>query len=263
MLPLSAVVNGDMMFKTSLWRITACLVLLMAQTAFAQECDPSVKSTEDSSLQYRVRKNRCEGLYDSITSRRPSGLDVVGVTIGLFQFALERKEVIEVSSPIVADQPVNVRVVGIPPQTYFRLDAQLAPGKTLLWPVNDVLLPAKLYASQIGVYGWIGASNGEETYVPVSAVGQSLGSHNDAVIRLILRATENVEKVQWRYADAVGGACETLPSNYARLSQSSYFSGQPITIELPSSGSRELCVDVAASSPSGWLKRLVRVRVGR
>ncbi len=262
MLPLSPVVRGDMMFEKSLWRITACVVVLMAQTALAQECDPSVTSNEDSSLRYRARKNRCEGLYDS-SSSGPGGLGVVGVTIGVFQFALEKKEVIEISSPIVADQPVNVRVVGIPPQTYYRLDAQLAPGKTLLWPVNDVLLPAKLYASQIGVYGWLGAGNREEAYVPVSAVGQSLGSPNDAVIRLILRATENVERVQWRYADAVDGVCEALPSNYIRHPQPSYFSGQPITIELPSSRSRELCVDVAASSRSGWLKRLVRVRVGR
>jgi len=251
------------MLNKSLCRITACLVLFMAQTALAQECDQSLQPSADKSVQYRPRKGRCEGLYESFAKARGlSFLEVVGLTIGTFQFALDKQETIEISSPIVTDEPVNIRSVGIPLRTYFRLDAQLEPGKTLIWPVDDVLLPAQLYAAQIGVYGWL-VSNNEEVYVPVSAVGKSVGAPNDRVIRLILRASDDVEKVQWRYAEAVNGSCETLPSDYLKLPQSSYFSGQPITIELPATGSRELCVDVAASSPSGWLKRLARVRVGR
>ena len=252
-----------MMFSKSLCRIAACLLLLMAQAAFAQECDPSLQPSADKSVQYRPRKGRCEGLYESFAKARGvSGLEVVGLTVGAFQFELDKKEVIEISSPIVTDEPVNVRSVGIPLKTYFRLDAQLEPGQTLKWPVGDVLLPARLYAAQIGVYGWLG-NNREEVYVPVSAVGQSIGASNDRAIRLVLRASDDVERVQWRYAEAVDGSCEALPSAYLKLPQASYFSGQPIIIDVPSSGSRELCVDVAASSPSGWLKRLVRVRVGR
>lgn len=235
----------------------------MAQAAFAQECDPLLQPSADKSIQYRSRKGRCEGLYESSAKGRGlSGLEVVGLTVGVFQFALDKQETIEISSPIVTDEPVNIRSVGIPLRTYFRLDAQLEPGKTLIWPVSDVLLPAQLYAAQIGVYGWLG-DNKEEVYVPVSAVGQSVGASQDNVIRLILRASDDVDRVQWRYAEAVNGSCETLPADYLKLPQSSYFSGQPITIELPATGSRELCVDVAASSSSGWLKRLVRVRVGR
>lgn len=252
------------MFSKSFCCMTACLILLMAQTSFALECDPSLQPSADKSVQYRPRKGRCEGLYESFTKvRGVSGLEVVGLTVGAFQFALEKKEVIEISSPIVTDEPVNVRSVSIPLRTYFRLDAQLEPGKTLTWPVDEVLLPAQLYAAQIGVYGWLGNNNREEVYVPVSAVGQSVGASNDRAIRLLLRAADDVERVQWRYAEAVDGSCETLPSAYLKLPQASYFSGQAIVIDLPSSGSRELCVDVAASSSSGWLKRLVRVRVGR
>lgn len=253
-----------MVFRKFFCRMTACVILLMAQAALAQECDPSLQPSADKSVQYRPRKGRCEGLYEAFAKGRGlSGLEVVGLTVGVFQFELDKKEVIEISSPIVTDEPVNVRSVGIPLRTYFRLDAQLEPGKTLLWPVADVLLSAQLYAAQIGVYGWLGKDNREEVLVPVSAFGQSVGAAKDSTIRLLLRASDDVDRVQWRSAEAVDGACETLPSEYVRLPQSSFFSGQPITIDLPSNGSRELCVDVAASSSSGWLKRLVRVRVGR
>lgn len=248
--------------KVNLYLLLFLLLITTIQPAYSQTCDPKIKkiAVRNRKLRYRERENRCEGFYASAVS---SKFEVVGLIEGNFHYKLDKDEVIKISSPIVSDQPVYVRAVGIPSRTYYRLDARLDPGQTLTWPVADVLHLKNLSAKEIGVFGWIGEET-EKTYVPVAAAAQIASVADDEKIRLILRPAIDVKNVQWRSADVVDGACTKFGESH-NMRKSSYRKGQPIKIILPESETGELCVEVAAQSQrtTKWEKIFSRVIVGR
>ncbi len=230
--------------------------------ALAQTCDPLLQREDNQLLGYGPRQNRCEGLYRTIVTQRDfGGLEVVGVTLGTFQFDLDEQEVIQISSAIVTDEPVEVRAVGIPTNTYYRLDATIAPGQTLNWPVKDVILPAQLRPYQIGLYGWLNAKGASETmYVPLSTVAARGGAAEDQHLRVTLRATTDVAAVQWRLGRVVRGDCADLAKGYTPLTPAAYYSGQAMTIILPDHLRGEICLEVAAQARGErWLKRLLHL----
>lgn len=246
--------------------ITSLLVVLFMMPVFnvsAQQCDPVIleKALDNEYLKYRERDNRCEGLYGTGVSSR---LEIVGLTQGQFQYKLNADDVIKIVSPIVIDQPVNVRAVGIPSATYYRMDALIEPGGTLVWPVADVLDVEKLPARNVGVFGWIG-DRGIERYVPIAVTTTANPVNNDGQIRLTLRPGIDVKNVQWSVSEVVDDVCSQL-GDRNKLQKSLYREGQPIKIILPESDGGELCVEVKAQSqkhPDTWETKLIRVVVGR
>lgn len=237
-------------------------VLGLAQLGLAQQCDPRVRPVDNPVIQYRARGNRCEGLYQSEVSA--AVLDIVGVTDGAFRFALDAREIIELSAPLSQNQPVAIRAVGVPLKTYYRLDAALAPGETLIWPVKEVLLPQALASHKISVFGWIGAEQ-QKTYIPVRAAAALQPGADDDQIRLSLRASVEVSHVRWRAGDMVNGASSGL-SAWQAAPKITYRPGEPIVILLPASASGELYVEIAAQNQHGeWLKptTTARILVGR
>lgn len=242
--------------------IRGALVLGLLQPAFAQQCDPRIRPVENWTLQYRARGNRCEGLYQAEVSA--AVLDIVGVLDGALEFALDPKELIELSAPLSRSQPIAVRAVGVPLKTYYRLDAALQPGETLTWPVNEVLLPQGLASSKIGVFGWIGDEQ-QKTYVPVRAAAALQPGASDGKIRLYLRASVEVQHVRWRAGRIVNGASSAL-SDWQAAPKARYRPGEPLVILLPDSASGELYVEIAAQNQHGeWLKSTTtaRILVGR
>ena len=239
-----------------------CVLSISMPTVYAQQCDPKVqkKAVDNWKLQYRERENRCEGFYTSTVS---SKLDVVGVTEGRFHFALEKEEIMTLSSSFVIDQPIQVRAVGIPSKTYYRMDARIDPEGTLVWPVADVLDVEKLPAKEVGVFGWIGTET-EKVYVPLAVANTIEPVDNDGKIRFVVRPAIDVENVQWRVADVVDGACGQMGA-WEKPRKSSYKKGQPITFILPEREGAELCMEMAARSEktAEWEKKLSRVIVGR
>jgi len=247
-------------FRRLIVGVTA--ILGLAQLGLAQPCDPRIRPVDNPTIQYRARGNRCEGLYQSEVSA--AVLDIVGVMDGVFQFALDPKEIIELSAPLSRKQPVAIRAVGVPLKTYYRLDATLQPGETLTWPVNAVLLPQALASSKIGVFGWIGDEH-QKTYIPVRATAALQPGADDGQIRLSLRASSTVSHVRWRAGDIVNGASSGL-SAWQAAPKATYRPGEPIVILLPASASGELYVEVAAQNQHGeWLKptTTARILVGR
>lgn len=232
------------------------LLSLFYQPAYSQPCDPNIKEpVKNWKLRYRERGNRCEGFYKSTVSAPM--IEVVGTTEGQFQFKLEKNEVLEVSSPIVRDQIVNVRAVGIPDKTYYRMDAQIEPEQTLTWPVAEVLYLEQLSYKKIGVFGWIEEET-ETIYIPLTITPTKIPGANDGNIRLYLRTSVNVKNVQWRAADATDGICPDLTQiDWDKAPQAKYQEGTPIEITLPSSATGQLCVEVAArdQKTTKWLKK--------
>lgn len=188
----------------------------------------------------------------------------MGLTDGAFRFALDAREIIDLSAPLSRNQPVAIRAVGVPLKTYYRLDALLQPGETLSWPVNAVLLPQAIASSKIGVFGWIGAEQ-QKTYIPVRAAAALQPGVDDGQIRLSLRASAAISHVRWRTGDIVNGVSSGL-SAWQAAPKATYRPGEPIVILLPDSVSGELYVEVAAQNQHGeWITptTTARILVGR
>ena len=226
-----------------------CLILffILPQLLYAQ-CDPSLEDKQNS-IGYQFRsKNRCEGMYASEVSS--GSLDIVGVTLGKFKFKFDAKERLIVSSAVVRDQSLKVRAVGIPLKTYYRMDAEISPNGELEWPVGAVLYRQELTHKKIGVFGWTG-SESEKTYVPLTVKSTLLTTPEDSTVYVYLRASVNVMKVRWRFADALAsGNCGKAEKwEYSRRNE--YSSGDRIVIKVPVSYKEMVCIDVRADLIKG------------
>ncbi len=240
-------------------RLCKCLFLFLMLvigygTAHSQ-CIKGIIPVENEQIKYRMRHSdpRCEGLYQKPVSAIGS-LEVVGLVKGKFRFKLHKDEVIEISSPFVRNQPVQVCALGIPVKTYYRMDAKIDKGMKLRWPAADVICSQKLYAGTIGIFGWIGTGT-KITYTPVSVSAKLETAPKDDKINLYLRASTDVERVKWRSCDVVSGTCSGFGKwEEIRLP---YRTGEAVRITLPPSQAGELCVDVAAKEKNSarWLRK--------
>src|ERR1043166_1414631 len=96
---------------------------------------------KDSQSGYQRRGDRCEGLY--VANVGAHSLAAMSFSLGKIRFELDPAVRLQVSAP-GQTQSINVRAVAIPPKTYYRMDAALPAGATMVWPVRDVLLKASL-----------------------------------------------------------------------------------------------------------------------
>lgn len=229
---------------------------LQAVTAAAAQppCDPTLTPESNPAIQYRQRGGdlRCEGFYRASVS---SGtLEVVGLLRRPLRFGVG-DDVLRIGSP-VRDRQVLVRGQGIPVKLYYRLDAELAPGGRLRWPVR-LLRKQGIGPQRIGLHGRL--ADRPDWYVPLDIVGSQ-----PPVVRphLLVRAAVDIEEVLWRHAPVADGRCEVM-TDWKRLAAPAGFAGgEAISIDLPSGADRQLCIEVAARTrrDGDWLKRLVKIQ---
>ncbi|AEE48163.1 hypothetical protein [Haliscomenobacter hydrossis] len=113
-------------------------ILLSCCLAAQAQCDARIAPSDNSTLRYQTRGNRCEGFYSSKVSA--ASLELIACTLGDFRFKNDKAEVITLSLLSGGKQSVNIRAQGIPINLYYRMDATLQAGKTLAWEVSPVLL---------------------------------------------------------------------------------------------------------------------------
>ena len=231
-------------------------ILLSSPVALSRlVCDSTLAPVHDQATAYKLRASRCEGFYRSQVS--VGTLEVVGLMQGRLDFDPTLTEALQITSPLVTDQTVTVRAVGIPLKTYYRLDAEVAPNGRFHWPVREVLARQRLSGSKIGLFGRL--ANDPNIYVPLT-----VGATGSREILLTLRASVDVDKVEWRYAEGHGSVCSKLGSWQEIHHPRGFRSGQAIEVGLPTVKSRQLCVEVAASRKSrgDWLKQMLHVQIG-
>src|SRR5258708_1790738 len=135
------------------------LMLLVMGVAFADaqinSCEP-LRPVAGSRSQYKKRGNRCEGLYEADYGAK--SLALVSLSFGAIVFPLRAGTKLELTVP-GQSRTVHVRAVCKPANVAYEMDAVLAAGSTLTWPVDDVLLPEGLNAKQVGVFAWMDENN--------------------------------------------------------------------------------------------------------
>lgn len=236
-------------FSTISYIFLLIFPLVLVEAIYAQSCDNNLKPVKSYRTQYRARADdRCEGFYESTVSS--GSLNIVGVTRGKFKYKFDPKEKLTVSSPIVNSKTVNVRAVGIPLKTYYRMDAQISPDGSLEWPVGDILYHQELRYKTIGVFGWLGSER-EKTYVPVKVASAMLSAPEDNTIYVYLRASIDVMNVRWRFADLSADGICAKAGGWTKPQKSKYYSGQRIVCKVPANKDDSICITVRANAQEG------------
>jgi hypothetical protein len=221
-------------------------------------CDPGLEPVKNSATAYKQRDARCEGFYRSEVSA--ANLAMVSLLASRFDYDVEDHSKLRVNSPLMPDKAIHLRAIGIPLKTYYRLDAELAPGATLDWPL-EVLQRQGIRLSKVGIYGWVPGD--PALYVPLVVSPDGSGEQIQPVLRV--RPSIDVAKILWRVSELVDGRCAP-PGAWQRIeAPSGIHSGRAAAIELPQSSSGALCIWVSAK-PKGtgdWLPTMDwRIHVG-
>jgi hypothetical protein len=220
------------------------------------QCNAVLPLTGSESA-YKLRGNRCEGLYDSNAGAK--SIDLISFTFGLISYQLARDVTLEATT---VHQPaaIHIRAVAKPERTYYQMDADIAPGARLIWPVKDVLFPEKMTADRIGVFGWK-VSGESKTFVPVSLSvrGESRGLGSPV---LTVRPSNDARVIRWHSSVVTDNKCVRF-SEWSTAATGVY-GGDSVNIEIPSSLRGVLCVEISAKTgpkPEDWLVLPLRVEL--
>ncbi len=220
-------------------------------------------SENNNALTYQVRKNdkRCEGFYNETVSA-PT-VYVVGATFGRFRYDLDINTVIHISSPFIANQPVKVRAVGIALKTYYRMDTELNDGKTLKWPVVDVLYAAKLTDKMIGIYGWTG-SEGNKTFLPLFTSTNNNKDHGLETVYFKFCISVPVQNVVSRIFLAQGEKGSFI-QDWTGTEKKKFHAGEPVLIKIPadSLGTAEIYIKAILEDTGKKIDQKFKVLIKR
>jgi hypothetical protein len=153
-----------------------------AQGGTSQDsCDPNLHQISDNPLGYKLRGDRCEGIYIQPVSS--SSLLLASFTSLFENFDANGVERISVNWLSPAKTPVRLRAYGLREKLYYQMDTVVSSDKTAyLWPAT-VLNSLHLSKQDVGVVGF--------TNFPIG--GQ------DRTVYLPLRISEKSQKTAPRY----------------------------------------------------------------
>ena len=246
-------------YKLSLPALLCCLLAPSSLHAQELKCD-SVRPLPSSSSAYKNRGNRCEGLYVADVGSR--SIDIISFTVGTVRYDLNSKSELKVSAP--GSSPLaNVRAVAITPKTYYRMDTFLQRGKTLVWPIKDVLLPEHLTDSRIGIFGWTGAES-SKVFVPVKVATEAAKPPtpvNEHVF-LLTQTSFEADSIKWRWARAQGQGCSAF-GKWDDAIHNPITANSPVKIDFSKLSSGVNCIELAARSQmsNDWVTLKIRVEL--
>jgi hypothetical protein len=174
----SAVVK--LRFSSAHTVLRCCLpVLLFLYPAFvsaqADYCDPSLEIFGTHPLGYRMRGERCEGIY--IKEVAGSILRIASFTGYFEDYDLNASKALTIDWAIPADTGIHIRAHSLKRKLYYRMDTVGPPAKTSYeWP-TDVLAALNIPKKDLGVTGWFRYSLGEtiqRVYLPLSVTQKQM-----------------------------------------------------------------------------------------
>jgi hypothetical protein len=151
-------------------------VCWLADKAPAQEnhCDPNLKQIDTNPLGYRLRGDRCEGIYIKEVSSTTLVVASLANSSNDFDFTTDKE--LQIKWEVADSRPVYLRVQGLKRRLYYRMDTVRPSGTTAYkWPTN-VLAALNIQRRDIGLIGWSWYTiRGERqrVYVPLRVERQS------------------------------------------------------------------------------------------
>jgi hypothetical protein len=180
--------------------LAGCLLsaLALGRADAAHPCDPSlVRAADKSPHAYRLRGDRCEGLFVRPVALG-SLLNIVSFTASFAEFDPSRAGELPIAWPIPGPGQIQIRAQSQEPELHYRMDTIRPPNTTLYsWP-TDVLRQLGLQKKRIGVAAWTQISLSgrvEQVYVPLR-IGES-EARSERKYTLVLMPTQTLAEVTY------------------------------------------------------------------
>jgi hypothetical protein len=218
--------------------LPALLILVAASWASAQPdpCDPTLKGKFDQQNPnaYRVREDRCEGIFIQEVSTT-GGLLVASLTSTMqgFHPAADKQLDLEWKSP--GPGTLNLRAYSLRPRLYYRMDTQQnAQAGLYPWPARLVATYA-LQPSEIGLVAWTSHRLGDQilspVYVPI-AVRDPKNTTWPSNCRLIVVPAADLKELYLTVRPVNAKGDPEKPIRNGALHYGYYPAGAPVRIEL-------------------------------
>jgi len=155
-----------------------CLVALLLPAelpAVESLCDSSLPQESESPVAYRMRGDRCEGIYAQQVSSVSIEVRSLIAGFGPFDPAKDRELALSWTAPPGSTRDVRLRAFSFKPRTYYRMDTALPAVRGVYhWPA-DVLASQKLGRDALGLLAWINlpgpGGSTRPVYLPLRAGG--------------------------------------------------------------------------------------------
>ncbi len=204
-------------------------------------CEPDLNRTGDDPYGYRLRGDRCEGIY--IRDVASTTLVVASLTESFENFnpASGRNLVMEWSAPGNAD--VHLRAGALRRKFYYRMDTIRPAGSTsYTWPPS-LLATFDLGRNELGIVAWtsypVGNTN-RNVYVPLR-IGQQAAAAQSSSYQLTLMAGAELSEVYLSMAPvSSGGRPGPFIQRDQALGYGYYPAERSININIPKPKARGL-----------------------
>lgn len=221
----------------SLYLVITCVFFIITTgSAAAQHCDASIQGVSDHPFGYRIRGDRCEGIYWEPRSD-------IGVIALVSLVTLPKKlsstpagqiKLYWKTPSFASSTQQHVRASSLSDKIFYRLDADRpTTSQSFAWPlkiIKKIELPLDeigflvMSNLQIGAIGW-------QAYIPVS-VSQPVEQGIHPQIEMILVSDSIVKDISWRrYKLSDDGTPSSLLDK--GLIEETFYSGELIKVILP------------------------------
>jgi hypothetical protein len=238
-----------------------CCVESFAPAAAESSCNDV--PTIPGAIGYQPRHNaeRCEGFYRQEVAGNLEFLSLVNGPIS-YDFVSDRILTVSVPAlPEFQNLQVFLAARALQAGTNYRMDAVVAPSGKFVWPLNEVLAPAKLGSDSIGVVAWIEQALGKY-YVPVSVIPESVAASAARPPMMIFRASQDIELLRWRVRREGDGANVGNWTRFGGENPAIIRAGHSVSLQIGTQPSGRNIVDVAvnyanSSRPDRLLLRVI------
>jgi hypothetical protein len=196
-------------------------------------CDPLLEQPKTNPYGYRLRTDRCEGIY--VQQVAGATLLVASFTAAFDEYDLNSARNLTVRWTAPASSEVHLRAFGLRRKLYYRMDAtRPSAGRFYDWPV-DVLAGLNLPRAEIGMVGWIRHPVGKierDLYLPLQVSAKD-GTSGAGPYTLVLLPGVPLSEV---YVSVASVGSDGRPATWIRdeqpLKYNYYPAERPIDIRI-------------------------------
>jgi hypothetical protein len=207
-----------------------------AEAAQESPCDPTLNQVSQNPQGYKLRGDRCEGIYIQPVSS--SSLLVASFTSFFEEFDPDSLESLSIDWVSPAKTPVRLRANALREKLYYQMDTVITSGRTTYsWP-GTVLNSLHLSKKDIGVVGFTNFRIGGEDrtlYLPLRIRGKSQTTAPG--YQIILVPGSELKEVFFSLAKLdANGQAHTFSISDRPLRRGYYPAERGISIEVPNPG---------------------------
>ena len=149
------------------------LLLVHSISAQSTHCDPQLPSASDDPYGYRLRGDRCEGVYINEVA---ATLRVASLTSSLADFNPTSSRNVLIEWTAIGNQPVHLRANSLRERLYYQMDSfRPTASASYSWP-TDLLAALGLGRNDLGLTASTSYQVGNtkrEVFLPIRIKGQS------------------------------------------------------------------------------------------